>query len=345
MKAQPYLNLILDKGVDMQTYKLEIVYGFDKADNPFNTLGTRYEIVEGHTVFLLPGCLIESKKFTLLNKKFGLKKTLDINKADVIFRPKKLTYFTNKRVIKTNLKTSWNASKIKVMIEAAHNITDPEIQNFLRSNSTFSVIVPLTYGNSYSATSSYGSKPGFFNSNFGLQFYDKANIREIELFLKAKPFEVTAPVHVDADLLKHQINKKGMVFDEETFLNIGRMITSNDSEGKAMIVDLMTNADYDESALYILVLLKEYSRYFPNLDGTTRKSFRAMLGYFNIDPKRVYFLELDDITNALKSIGKYDQKHMEEFLRIQKHLIAYTMGMDVVGPKASCIDDADEIEL
>ena len=328
MESTPYLKLVFAADGKPSDYKLEIAHAID---DDLLTYRTDYEIVKDQTLFLLPGSLIEQQKFKILSEKFGFKKTNDISKADVILRGPKTPYLKNITIFNVTM-ISNNVQRD--IIERASNYHDEKINAFIRSQgSRINLIVPL-----YSTWEAKGE----FLKNHNLHRYSTNNWHQRSVIIKSEPFSINSHIYDDSPLIEHQINRKGIIFDQETCLNIGRMLKSPDTENRELILELLSNCDYNESALYILVLIKEFQWEFARLP-TTRKAFKAMLAYLNIDRKRIGFLTTDDIIHSLKSMNKYTAKHLEQLVAIQKHLVSFTIGADTI--TTTCINDAEELDL
>jgi len=328
MESTSYLKLVFTDDAKPSEYKLEIAHAID-CDHL--TYESHYEIVKGQTLFLLPGSLIEQQKFKILSEKFGFKKANDINKADVILRGPKTSYLKRITIFSVTLCTNNTQRDI---IERASNYHDEKIKTFIQSQgNSVNLIVPY-----YSTWEPRGE----YLKNHNLHTYQVKNWFSRSVIIKAEPFSINSPIYDDTSLMEHQINRKGIIFDQDVCINIGRMLKSPDSENHELILELLSNCDYNESALYILVLIKEFQWEFTRLP-TTRKAFKAMLAYLHINRKRIGFLTTDDIIHSLKSMNKYTAKHLEQLVTIQKHLVSVTIGADTI--TTTCINDAEELDL
>lgn len=349
MKSEPYIELVFTNEKENE-YKLQIIHAVEnnRGNELFGLSEGYYQPVSGHKLFVLPGSLIVANQFKKITEKLGIIKVQDITKADIIIRGKKIINLKSCRVVRTDLRTTWNKDNLYRLLEGASNfqdITNIELYHTIRSGKLFNLILSLTYNNARDV-STYNTTPSFFGK-FDCLISNSTNLIYKQLFTKPKPFDIDSPCYSDEDLLKFQINKQGMILDEETCLNLARMIESDDRENHPLILDILTNCDYNESALYILILLKEYEKRFARISGTNKKSFKAMLGFFNLEVSIINLNQFntDTVISALKHVGKYDKKHLEELVKIQKHLFSSRVGIDPNTNTNSYINDSDEIEL
>lgn len=109
--------------------------------------------------------------------------------------------------------------------------------------------------------------------------------------------ESTCEFILEETLLK-ELNG-GLIMDAEIYESIKRLIESSDDSNMKLAMEMMANCDYDKSAVYLMLLLKEYGAKMYGTNNSHHINFKALLKYFNITG--VYYnLKIDNILESLK---------------------------------------------
>lgn len=103
---------------------------------------------------------------------------------------------------------------------------------------------------------------------------------------------------VEEDIILKDLNKN-TVMDKEIFENIQKLFESVDMENTKLAMELMSNCDFDKSAPYLLLLLKNFHNKIYNSSTKNHVNFKGMLNYFNIDISDTYRMEYNDILRII----------------------------------------------
>jgi len=71
----------------------------------------------------------------------------------------------------------------------------------------------------------------------------------------------------------------GVVIDEEIYENLSSMLNSDNKENISLAMEIISNSDFIQSKIYILLLLNEYQMEFKLVDKTT--NYKSLLNYFS----------------------------------------------------------------
>lgn len=104
---------------------------------------------------------------------------------------------------------------------------------------------------------------------------------------------------IDESTILKQLNST-VIMDKEIYESIQRLMDSSDNENMKLAMELMSNCDYDNSAMYLLLLLKKYSTKIYNMSNKNHVNFKAMLNYFGFTSNSNFNIDVDDIIEKLK---------------------------------------------
>lgn len=91
----------------------------------------------------------------------------------------------------------------------------------------------------------------------------------------------------------------GMVFDATVYKDIKRLFESTDKNNHVLAMEAMANSDFRLSAVYLLLLFKEYGNEIYAAPNRNHVNFKALRSYFEIDK----YVDLDGIVTRLKNKG------------------------------------------
>jgi hypothetical protein len=81
------------------------------------------------------------------------------------------------------------------------------------------------------------------------------------------------------------------------------MFESSDQDNHIMAMEIMANSNYIDSALYLLLLLENYSYKIGDCHTRNHVNFKSMLTYFNWQPRDVCHQNTDDIVQIIDKKG------------------------------------------
>ena len=91
----------------------------------------------------------------------------------------------------------------------------------------------------------------------------------------------------------------GMVFDATVYKDIKRLFESTDKSNHVLAMEAMANSDFRLSAVYLLLLCKEYGNEIHNTPSRNHVNFKALRSYFEVDK----YINVDGIVTRLKNKG------------------------------------------
>ena len=89
-----------------------------------------------------------------------------------------------------------------------------------------------------------------------------------------------------------------IVITEDEYLRVKDLLISTDKENTKLVMEIMANCDYQKSAVYLLLLLKEYGQKFWDSETRDHVNFTSLLTFFDVR-SRLCRLDLDDILKVL----------------------------------------------
>lgn len=91
----------------------------------------------------------------------------------------------------------------------------------------------------------------------------------------------------------------GMVFDATVYKDIKRLFESADKSNHVLAMEAMANSDFRLSAVYLLLLFKEYGDEIYAAPNRNHVNFKALRSYFEVDK----YINVDGIVTRLKNKG------------------------------------------
>jgi len=90
----------------------------------------------------------------------------------------------------------------------------------------------------------------------------------------------------------------GTIMDQQMFDDIHRLFESTDKENTRLAMEAMANCDFQKSAVYLLLLLKEYGSKISNSGNKHHVNFKSLIKYFQI--RNLENISVDDMINSLR---------------------------------------------
>ena len=104
-------------------------------------------------------------------------------------------------------------------------------------------------------------------------------------------------IYSQDDILK--LLNTGTIMNEEMYHSIKRLFESTDTQNTILAMESIANCDYERSAVYLLLLIKEFGQKIESSPTKNHVNFRSFLKFFGID--NVSNVDLDDIINSLRA--------------------------------------------
>jgi phage pi2 protein 07 len=159
------------------------------------------------------------------------------------------------------------------------------------------------------------------------------------------------------DAILRILNEGKIIVDETKYQDLRLMGLSSDDENIVLMMEIMSNANFDKSFVYLLLLLKEFSSRISTQKALQHVNFKGLLSYFGLGHKEVPNLTIEKLTAVMKKHKQFTRSNVQ---RISQHFGAdesksfvsenYITG-PVLRPEAEreldedFVSDADEIEI
>jgi hypothetical protein len=140
--------------------------------------------------------------------------------------------------------------------------------------------------------------------------------------------DLTCPIYFETDILKY-LNEDQLVIDEVKYQELKSFGLSHDKENLILMTELMANADFEKSFVYLLFLLKEFGPAIYPTKARDHVNFKSLLTFLGIDKRKLQNIQLNDLTLALQKHGKFTRANVQ---RITTLCAADTINYDVGNP-------------
>ena len=288
---EKFVHIRLSNGSDYESIRgldVDIIEGLgDSFDTFVNSKG--YVPTKGDTIYLLPGVNIPRMKLKDLALNLGIRVVRDPAKATVVFSGKssvgKVTtstwyYFADANTILENVNKLCNDDYYIEKLETAIASTGAErvCSNWSDMRNT------LCNGNLdiYESQYFYGIEPDYLETYTAIQ---------------------GKPIYCESELITNINGDDSTVIDYEVYQQLKSMFQSSDDDNHVLAMEIMANSHYENSILYLLMLISEFHYTISNTHTRNHVNFKSMLAYFNWVPRQVGSQDADDIIKIIDGKG------------------------------------------
>jgi hypothetical protein len=113
-------------------------------------------------------------------------------------------------------------------------------------------------------------------------------------------------------LLKYINGSDAVIIDEAMFIALKEMFDSQDNDNHVLAMEIMANANYFESLVYLLLLIEEYGNNIYNQRSRNHVNFKSLCGYLGVTPGSV---SQDDVCRVLIEKHAVTKDNMEIVLK------------------------------
>lgn len=288
---EKFVHIDLTNGSEynnIRGFNVDIVEGLEDSVSTFvNSKG--YVPTKGDTIYLLPGVNIPRMKLKDLALNLGIRVVRDPEKATVVFSGKssvgKLTtsnwyYFADANTILENVKKLCKDDYYIDKLETAISSTGAtrvcsgwsDMRNTL-CNGDMSI---------YESQYIYGIEPEYIDTYNAIQ---------------------GKPIYCESELLTNINGDDSTVIDYDVYKQLKSMFESSDNDNHILAMEIMANSHYENSVLYLLMLISDFSNVISNTHTKNHVNFKSMLAYFNWIPRQINSQSADDIIKMIDEKG------------------------------------------
>lgn len=270
-----------------------------------NTLATNiksepYTPKKNDKIYFIPGTTIPRFKIKDFCEAYKVSIVKYKDKADVCFigpdSYKELLYEANHNSFRKSDMVSYFENNLRLTMEGR--------DKFLKDlKDTDSTVVTVYY------VATDGLKKGILG-----QVFDKEGSYIYNAYFKdKKSYEAFVTIQNSNNIYdqKEILSKLNtIVMDEANYVSIQRMLKSSDKNNLKLGMETMANCDYQKSAVYLLLLLKEFGEQIYYASSFHHVNFKALLKFFDIS--NVRGICNDDIIKALIDTKLLNQTNLDK---------------------------------
>ena len=285
-----FINIKLNQSADRETissFELEILEGADNLNEIVNTQG--YVPVKGDMIYLLPGVNIPRVKLKDLALSLGIRVVRDPAKANVIFAGRNsIAKITSSRWA-YKISSTFALERIKEICDDGYYIQNLETA----IASTGETDIFGDYNDIYNilAKSSRNHCDSSFAYTIDPEYSEMYNT------VKSKT------IYSEAELLNNINGDDSTTINEEVFQQLKNMFDSSDNDNHVLAMEIMANSKYEDSVLYLLMLISENAYKINSSNTRNHVNFKSMLTYFGWQPRDVSHQNTDDIVQIIDKKG------------------------------------------
>ena len=285
-----FINIKHNQSADTETissFELELLEGADDLNTIVNAQG--YVPVKGDMIYLLPGVNIPRVKLKDLALSLGIRVVRDPAKANVIFAGRNsIAKITSSRwAYKVN--STFALERIKETCDDGFYIQNLETA----IASTGETYVFGDYNDIYNILAKSS------RNNYDSSYIYTIDPEYSEMYNTVK----SKTIYSEAELLNNINGDDSTTIDEEVFQQLKNMFDSSDTDNHVLAMEIMSNSKYEDSVLYLLMLISENAYKINNSNTRNHVNFKSMLTYFGWQPRDVTHQNTDDIVQIIDKKG------------------------------------------
>jgi hypothetical protein len=285
-----FINIKLNNSADHETissFELEILEGADDLNEIVNAQG--YVPVKGDMIYLLPGVNIPRVKLKDLALSLGIRVVRDPAKANVIFAGRNSVAKITSSRWAYKVSSTFALERIKEICDDGFYIQNLETAitstgetDIFGSYDDITNIIAHNTRNEYNSSYIYTIDPEY---------------SEMYNTVKSKT------IYSETELLNNINGDDSTTINEEVFEQLKNMFDSSDSDNHVLAMEIMANSKYEDSVLYLLMLISEYAYKINSSNTRNHVNFKSMLTYFGWQPRDVSHINTDAIVEIIDKKG------------------------------------------
>lgn len=114
------------------------------------------------------------------------------------------------------------------------------------------------------------------------------------------------------DAILKIINEDSLIINENKYMELRTMANSSDAENVILVMELMSNADYAKSFVYLMLLLKEFEgKISSRKKEINHVNFKALLTYLSLEPRTINNISLEMLTAGMKHHKQFTRSNVQ----------------------------------
>ena len=272
---------------------VDLLYGIPDNKDDIYTVSKGYTPAQGDSIFLMPGVNIPRVKLKDLALNLGVKIVRDAERANVII--------SGRATINKITCGRW--------LHSAKTEDFTAYVEWLKPHMGFDMYYTDKYDTAVAACNpekiyiEYSTARDMKDKGFGTSGYS-SSVHFVEDEYKDILDNIQNKTIFDESELLAMINGDDAVtITPEVYQQLVKMFESSDQDNHIMAMEIMANSNYIDSALYLLLLLEDYSGRISDCHTRNHVNFKSMVSYFSIAVKEIGWLNPDRVAKKLIELG------------------------------------------
>jgi hypothetical protein len=116
--------------------------------------------------------------------------------------------------------------------------------------------------------------------------------------------QMTCPLYFEEQILR-SLNTGNMIIDDEKYEELRSFGLNGEKENLVLMMELMSNSNFEKSLVYLLFLLKEFGSKILNLKELNHVNFRSLMTFLGIGEQNLCNMSIHRMTMVLKEHKKF----------------------------------------
>lgn len=111
-------------------------------------------------------------------------------------------------------------------------------------------------------------------------------------------------VYIEDSVLTH-LNKDNLVLSEEKYEEFRNFGNAEDKENLILMMELMSNCDFEKSIVYLLFLLKEFGKPIQSTKESNHVNFKSLITFLKIKHDDLNSIDINAMTRILRANNQF----------------------------------------
>jgi hypothetical protein len=120
--------------------------------------------------------------------------------------------------------------------------------------------------------------------------------------------QINCDIYLEEAVLKH-LNKNNLILSEEKYQELRSFGSTEDKENIVLMMELMSNCDFEKSLVYLLFLLKEFGPSIQDLKESNHVNFKSLLSFLKVNHSSLSSIGINDMTRILRTNNQFTRSN------------------------------------
>lgn len=120
--------------------------------------------------------------------------------------------------------------------------------------------------------------------------------------------KLKCPIYSEKDILT-RLNENKLIIDFAKYNELRNFGKTRTQENLVLMMELMSNSDFEKSVMQLLMLLREFGQRIAQLKEVNHVNFKSLLSFFDLDVHQIQSMNIMKLTSILKNHKQFTKEN------------------------------------